>query len=420
MSVIYPRKLLIKLQERWTKYHNTILQLSITLMVIAAIIWLGYQFWRLVFFNGHMGAIDLKLRYEEIRLWAACKPVYECTSTATYPPASYVMLWPLIGWLKIQAARWLWALMSMGSLYWMIYIFLRESDATGSYERRFIALIPLATYGAGATIGNGQLIVPLMPALLSGLLLLREDTANWKNDLSAACLLLFAFVKPSVTVPFFWIVLFVPGRVRPACLLVAGYLILTLFAAFINQTGPVSLIRSWIDLVINTAPLASAKFDKASIHALMFAIGHPELNSVASLFLLGSLGFWVFYNRRKSMWLLIGVTAFVARFWTYHGWYDDVLILLPMVTLFQIARCRMENCDHNIMAGFLFGLTLLSIMAPGGRYLFPRPWDIVYIFGQIGIWLTVLLFLIIVARSNPNLENAGRLSRTVDSIYTKP
>jgi len=56
----------------------------------------------------------------------------------------------------------------------------------------------------------------------------------------------------------------------------------------------------------------------------MFALGHPELNPAASLFLLGGLGFWVFCNRRKNMWLLIGITALVARFWTYHGWYDDL------------------------------------------------------------------------------------------------
>jgi|SRR5215467_1662101 len=410
MHVIYPKELMITLQEWWPKYHNTILRLSIVLMVIAAISWLGYQYWRLIFFNGHMGAIDLKLRYEEIRLWVEHKNVYEGAS-AKYPPASYVMLWPLIGWMKIQPARWFWALTSMGSLYWLICIFLRETNAIGSLERRFIAVIPLATYGAGATIGNGQLIVHLMPALLSGLLLLSED-CNWKNDLAAASLLLFAFVKPSVAIPFFWIILFVPGRLRPACLLIIGYFILTLFAAFINQVGPVSLIRSWLEFGLNTAPWA-IKLDKASIHSLMVALGHPELNPVASLFLLCGLGFWVFCNRRKNMWLLIGVTAFVARFWTYHGWYDDVLILLPMVTLFRITRCHVKNSDQGIMAGVLFVLMLLSIMAPGGRYLFPNPWNVVYIFGQISVWLTVLLFLITYARSHTDLGNAGMVSRTV-------
>jgi hypothetical protein len=272
-----------------------------------------------------------------------------------------------------------------------------------------IVLLPLATYGAGATIGNGQLIVHLMPALLGGLLLLRED-CDWKNDLAAVCLLLFAFVKPSVAIPFFWIVLFVPGRVRPACLLVAGYLMLTLFAVAINQTGPASLIQAWIEKGTNTASWA-IKYDKASIHGLMLALGRPELNTTASILLLFGSGFWVFCNRRKDIWLLIAITAFVARFWTYHGWYDDVLILLPMVALFRIARCRAENCDQSIMAGVLFAFMLLSIMAPGGRYLFPSPWNLVYIFWQIGVWLTVLFFLITYARSQPDLGNPGLVSR---------
>jgi hypothetical protein len=380
-------------------------------MVITAVSWLGYQFWRLIFFNGDMGAIDLKQRYEEVRLLFEHKNLYE-KAPATYPPATYLMLWPLIGWMNIQPARWLWALTSIGSLYWLIVIFLRESHALGFSERRFIALTPLATYGAGATIGNGQLIVHLMPALLSGLLLLRE-ARDWKNDFAAACLLLFAFVKPSIATPFFWIVLFVPGRVRPACLLVLGYLMLTILAAGINQTEPASLIRAWLENGTDMASWASVKYDKASIHGLMFALGHQELNSVASVLLLSSLGLWVWCNRRKNLWLLIAVTAFVARFWTYHGWYDDVLILLPMIALFRIATYRDENCDQSRVSAVLFALMLLSIMAPGGRYLFPNPWNLVYIFWQVSIWLTALFFLIAHVRSQPDLRGASNVSPAV-------
>jgi hypothetical protein len=126
--VIYSKVPLIKIQEWWEKYHNTILRLSIVLMVVVAISWLGYQFWRLIFFNGDMGAIDLKQRYKEVRLLVEHKNPYEGPS-ATYPPASYLMLWPLIGWMKMQPVRWLWALTSIGSLYWLICIFLRESNA---------------------------------------------------------------------------------------------------------------------------------------------------------------------------------------------------------------------------------------------------------------------------------------------------
>ena len=247
--------------------------------------------------------------------------------------------------------------------------------------------------------------------------------------LAAACLLLFAFVKPNVAIPFFWIILFVPGRVRPACLLMAGYLLLTILASSINQTGPISLIQSWVDVGMNTASRASGQYDKASIHALMFALGHPELNSLASLLLLCALGFWVFYNRHKDIWLLMGVTALAARFWSYHGWYDDVLILLPMVTLFRIARHEVAKPHQSVRAGVLFALMLLSVMAPGGRYLFPHPWNLAYVFGQIVVWLSALVFLVTYARSHTDArtekwstrklfsEKGGRLVPTSAPSY---
>jgi hypothetical protein len=285
----------------------------------------------------------------------------------------------------------------------MIRLFQKGCVATAPAERRFIALIPLATYGAGATIGNGQLAVHLIPALLGGILLLRDHNTGWQKDIMAVCLLLFALVKPSIAAPFFWIILIIPGRIRPACLLILFYLILTLLAALINHTSPVSLFLSWTEGGINAASWASIKYDKANIHALMYTLGHPEINPIVSLFLLFGLGIWVFLNRRDNVWILIGISALVARFWTYHGWYDDFLILLPMIALYRIANYDPEVSSRSITAGFLFALTLLSIMAPGGRYLFPEPWNMVYIFGQIGVWMIDLFFLLAVSTNKKSI-----------------
>ena len=44
-----------------------------------------------------------------------------------------------------------------------------------------------------------------------------------------------------------------------------------------------------------------------------------------SLILLGGLGAWVYRFRRVDVWLLIGVSAVIARLWTYHRTYDDLL-----------------------------------------------------------------------------------------------
>ena len=74
----------------------------------------------------------------------------------------------------------------------------------------------------------------------------------------------------------------------------------------------------------------------------------------ASLLVLFLLGCWTLRHRAGDVGLIFGVTAIVARFWTYHRVYDDLLILLPMVALFPIAtprrrfkRSRSRTCDDS-------------------------------------------------------------------------
>ena len=50
------------------------------------------------------------------------------------------------------------------------------------------------------------------------------------------------------------------------------------------------------------------------------------------------LGAWVFMRRRADVLILLGVAAIVARFASYHGWYDDVLLFMPLVALIRCAR----------------------------------------------------------------------------------
>jgi len=65
---------------------------------------------------------------------------------------------------------------------------------------------------------------------VAGLLLLQSKESSWHQDLLAGALVLIALVKPTVAAPFFWIVLFVPGRLRPAMIVSIGYVALSYFA----------------------------------------------------------------------------------------------------------------------------------------------------------------------------------------------
>lgn len=143
----------------WNKYGETILRVAIVLMAIAAGFWLGYEFARLLFDLGPQGAIDLKLRHQEVKTWFRGEAVYGAIGMANYPPASYAILWPLVGWPGVTQARWLYAFTTVAALAWPVSLVVRASGASTRIERIFMGLIPLSGCATGATIGHGEIIV---------------------------------------------------------------------------------------------------------------------------------------------------------------------------------------------------------------------------------------------------------------------
>ena len=377
----------------WHKHASMLLSFAIALMSVLALMKLGEEFWRLTLDSSSIGAIDLKFRYTEVHLWFAGKPVYSELDKAVYPPASYVMLWPLLGWIEgLTLARWFWAATTLVALVWLVYLVVKESDAEMPLELVFVALIPLSMNATGSTIGNGQLTVYIIPALLAGLLLLQKGKQNWSKDILASAFILFALVKPSITVPFFWIVLFIPGRLRPALLITLGYIGLTLFAVSFQEPGLLSLIHDWTVRISAVAVRVEGGYANLSIW--LAALGLEELSLPASLFALVALGFWIFLHRHMDIWLNLGVTAIVARFWTYHRWYDDLLILLPMITLFRIAKQDSSADRSAVLAGVLLAITVLAMFAPYRVLYLPSPWSLLFTGGHAIVWIVVLIFLL--------------------------
>jgi len=366
------------------------LRFAILLMGSVALVWLGYEAWRLLWQQGYWGAIDLRTYHGLIHDWFAGRPVYREVRNAVHPPATYVILWPFLGWVSLTLARSVWAVTTVAALSWLVCLVVRESRANTPLERVFVTLMPLSMYATGATIGNGQLIIHFLPALLCGLLLLYSRPSGWHTDLSAAFLMLLTFVKPTVSVPFFWIVLFAFG-VRPAVLVALGYVGLTLFAVSFQDSSPATLLRELL------AQPSLGQRGQANLQAWLANLGLKEWAFPAAALLLATLGLWTYIHRHADFWLLLGVTALAARLWTYHRWYDDLLILLPMVALFRIAKTGASD-GSDILAGVLLAITVLAMLAPGGLYLFPSPWNTIYLTGQVVVWFAVLFFLVDRAR----------------------
>jgi Glycosyltransferase family 87 len=388
-------------------------------MAIAAVVWLGYQFWRLLWGSAPIwptsppGAIDLKLLHRLVHHWFAGHQVYREFGSAVYPPATYVLLWPLQGWLELAPARWLWGFTTVVALSVLIYFLVRESGADRPRERAFVALLACSIYATGAAIGNGQLILHLLPIILATLFLLRREARGWREDLLAAGLMIAAMVKPQIALPFLWLALFVTRSWRPVLLAGIGYGLVTLFAVSFQEAAPGELLRDWR---LRLAAVTGGYGNVANLHVWLDNLGLEEWKFPVSLLVWLALGFWVYRHRAIDLWILLAVTAYVTCFWTYHRWYDDVLLLLPMVALFRIIKREPSTGGSGATAGVLLGAALLLTLAPGGLFLLPPPWNTAYVYGQTILWIATLMFLLGRARAGRGVEDTvSRMGATEPS-----
>lgn len=370
----------------WAAHRRAVLPIAIALLVTLALLKLGTELYRLIGDDSFVGAIDLRLRQAEVKRWFAGLPVYTELSRFTYPPQAYVMLWPFTGWLGADAARWLWALTSIAALGWLCSIAARESGAADSLERALAVAMVLSMNAVGVTMGNGQLIVHLLPALVVALLLLRRPDAGWLADVAAAVLLLFALVKPTLSAPFAWAAVMTTRRVRPLALTVVGYVLMTLLAASFQREDAVTLVRQW-------AGQGGAELGRGygDVHSILVAAGLEHWAMPLSLVMFAGLGIWTWKRRLADPWILMGVAAIVARLWTYHRLYDDVLILLPMVALFRVAGSRPATGTDDVRAGVLLAIAI-AVMAAPARLLGGGA-SALFIGGHVAVWLAMLFFL---------------------------
>src|SRR3989304_3973589 len=411
------------LRTWWDTHGSMLMRIAIALMVTVAIAWLGYQFWRLLWQQDSIwptspsGAVDLNLRYKELHRWFAEAP------PPPISPTNYIFFFALfLGWLPFTPVKWFWAVTTVAALVWLVFLVVKESGANTAIERVFVALMPISMYATGATIGNGQLIIHILPAILAGLLILQNRNCTFRKELLAVALIIFSLVKPNVSIPFLWIAILATGRLRPALLVALGYIALTLFALSfrvtpeINLLSPENIQESQQDIPNITIPESLADITKlytwsatwaqsdrySDIPVLLATLGLNSWIIPVTLFILALQGLWTFRYRNGDIWLLVGVAAIVARFWAYHRWFDDLLILLPMVALFRIAHRGPSANGREVVAGVLLAITLLSTIAPGGLYLFPPPWNSLYAVGQSLVWIIVLIFLLDHARYEKN------------------
>jgi hypothetical protein len=389
--------------NHWDHNKDTYLKICVFLMTIVSVVSISHHF--LNFYLGtspiwkftQSGAGDLLLRNNEIKMWFSGLPVYDNMRDAAYPPASYAILWPLLNFDNIIIIKLIWIFIYLVSIVVLSFIFVKYSNVDTKLEKAFVALIPLTTYSLGASVGIGQITLLVILPLLISILKLKDQIDSIKNQLIISILFLFSLVKPSISAPFFWLVIFLPKNLRPAFVIIIGYILLTFIASYFQSDNTYILINKWL----NNSSDSLIDFGHSQfydLHYFLIMIGKENWRFPVSLIAIGLAGYWIYKNKHADIWIIIGVTALVSRFWTYHNWYDDVLLILPTIPLLRSIKDKNLSFHTKIYAFALFILLCLSNIAPGGLFMLSEPIRTVYICFQLIVWLSVMVFLIILAR----------------------
>ena len=305
------------------------------------------------------GAPDLHLRFGEVHAWFAGQPVYPLLPDAIYPPATYALLWPFLGWLAWPQARLAWFVLSLAAAAGLALLFVRECGGRTASEKLLSAILVFVAYGTGVTVTMGQLGAVVLLAL-AGSLLLAVRGRGLRDDLLAGLLFAFALVKPSIAIPFFWLLLFLPRRLRPAFLAVGAYAAAMLVAVLCQPAAAADLLSGWVG---NVAREPWRVGGYGNLLNALSVLGHPRLALPAGGAALLLLGLFVFFHRRAGLWTLIGGTALVARLFTYHRIYDDILVVFPLAALLRLVFLGEPGPLHRA-ASASFGLLFLAQLLP--------------------------------------------------------
>jgi hypothetical protein len=377
---------LLKVRDWCYSRRRSLFKFAISLISILAALRLGYEFWRLLLDKDMNGAIDLRITHQWVNLWFAGKPL----NKIYFLPATYTMLWPLTGWLSFESARWLWAILYVVSVAWLARIVIDETGIKKREEVVFSVLFILSIYSTGITIGNGQVILFLLPAIITAVLLERNREHSPGKDIAVSLLLLFSLLKITITAPFFLISLITQRAFRPLIIAAFGYIILTYVAISYHDSGLIEALRVWVENGSNMATTGGY----SHLHIWLGELGLNKLILPSSLGLFFVLGLFLYGFRKTDIWIQLGVAAIVARLWTYHSLYDDLLILIPMIAIFRIRKFRKLSEREGIAADLLLLTSGLGLLCPASFLRLAFPLATLFRAGQAIIWILMLAFLL--------------------------
>lgn len=278
-----------------------------------------------------------------------------------YPPwafaLGYLLYWPERSFLRI----WFGAinlLASVGIVYWLRPA--KNGIVKGDGKDGWILATTLCAINSfNLTLAFGQFGI-ICVVLLVGCLLLANAT-DTKSSISSGLLLGLAMTKPNLAIPFL-----LPYLIRRRWLTLFTCVIYMLVASvaiwWLSGVDPVSMIS----YVWGAALHSANQGDDAVTSAVSIGLDRSlAIGLVASV--VGGISLVVVKRMPPLPWLeMFAFAGVVARLWTYHRSYDNIILLfLLLVLAIQMLKTkRMLVVSAYVLVG-------MSLWIPSGIQAFP-------------------------------------------------
>jgi hypothetical protein len=256
------------------------------------------------------------------------------TPEAVYPPSADLVLSLTLGPLP---ERWV---HSAGMLVNLLLL-----GAAAVLLGRHVPADSLSSAGVLLTLMLLLLWSPTRMAVLTGqfsilvtvcLLLAFRDLT--RNEYRAGVWFALALIKPSMTLPFLILPL-VRQHWRTLTVAIGLHVASTALQAFRFGVAPWELLGQWTGVA---AYFTQGQFTLQEVLSAWRLADSAAGLAVVAMLVLFAAG-WCLWNRAAGDDLLIDWLCFVSVLWTYHGPYDFVVLLIPLVRRLGPAVAAVRN-----------------------------------------------------------------------------
>ncbi len=248
-----------------------------------------------------------------------------------------------------------------------------------------LAVMAAASWVSGIVAGNNPLVI--IP-----LLMLCYVALQHKKKPLAGVALGMALMKPSLAGPFL-LVLLLRHRWMALATTVGYVALASLLTWYLTATSPIEMLNQMF--------AASRQWTGVGFGPLQYLISagvRAQSATVITAIVVSAVGAGALWAIREgSLLAQFALAAIVARFWSYHLFYDDAVIIFALVFF---ARETLVSQTRAAYTGLI--LSCLGLWMPYRASLL-LPLQIV----QLLIWLTLAYLIVMLSRSKaagPNAE----------------